>query len=80
MRTSNLIDIAPESLSKFLILCHKGAETLETVIRELDAEVKKRRLFGGLKVVLKLGTINKLKERVRSAQLMLLLSHQICSE
>lgn len=74
------LSIEPAFSSRCLELCRKGAGILETVVKEIDVEIGKRKRVGSFKAVLKKGTIERLKERMRSAQLMLMLSNQAYSE
>lgn len=57
-------------------LCSRSAEILARIAKELDKDIGKKRRIGGIKVVLKKGEIEKLRERLRSAQFMLMLSNQ----
>jgi hypothetical protein len=72
--------IRPEYMAKCLELCQKSADILETLLGELAVEIRKRKRVGGFKAVLKKGTIERLKERLKSAQFMLMLSNQTYSE
>ncbi|TVY91039.1 hypothetical protein LAWI1_G003473 [Lachnellula willkommii] len=72
--------LEPAFASRCLELCRKGAGILEAVVKEADEEIRKRKRVGGVKAVLKKGMIERLKERLRSAQLMLMLSNQAYSE
>lgn len=76
----NLMSITSESTQKCLTSCREAVGILEAVVRDLEDEVSRRRLLGGLRVVLKTGTINKLSERLRHAQSVLMLSRQVYSE
>jgi hypothetical protein len=68
------------SLHRCISLCRKGADILNTTVRELDAQIGRRRRVGALKAVLKKPLIDRLRDRLRSAQFMLMLSHQAYSE
>jgi hypothetical protein len=57
--------------------CSRGLGLLEAIVRELDADIGKQRRIGSFKAVLKKGTIERLKDRLKSAQIMLLMAHQI---
>ncbi|TVY41704.1 hypothetical protein LOCC1_G005526 [Lachnellula occidentalis] len=72
--------LEPAFASRCLELCRTGAGILEAVVKEAGEEIRKRRRVGGMKAVLKKGTIERLKERLRSAQLMLMLSNQAYSQ
>jgi len=74
------LHLEPAFANRCLELCRKGASILEAVVKEADEEIRKRRKVGGVKAVLKKGTIERLKERLRSSQLMLMLSNQAYSE
>jgi hypothetical protein len=65
-----------ESAKKCFELCQKGSNILEGVIKELDEKVGKGKRIGGFKAALKKGMIERLRDRPRSAQLMLMLSNQ----
>lgn len=65
---------------KCLDLCRRGAEVLSTVVREAEQEVSKRRRVGSVKMVLKKGVLDKLRDRLRTVQFMLMLSNQTYSE
>jgi hypothetical protein len=67
--------IASPSASKCQELCQKGLKALQDVVHELESEMKKRKRVGSVKAVLKKGTVDKLKDRLRSAQLLLMLSN-----
>ncbi|TVY32214.1 hypothetical protein LSUB1_G008307 [Lachnellula subtilissima] len=77
---SDPLHLEPAFANRCLESCRKGASILEAVVKEADEEIRKRRKVGGVKAVLKKGTIERLKERLRSAQLMLMLSNQAYSE
>jgi len=62
--------------AKCIEMCRKGADILSGVVKELDVEMTKRKRVGGFKTVLKKGTISRLRERLKSAQIMLMISHQ----
>jgi len=64
------------SVGKCMEFCSRSAEILAGIAKELDKDIGKKRRIGGIKVVLKKGEIEKLRERLRSAQFMLMLSNQ----
>jgi len=72
--------MAPESATKCLKLCKRGSDILGTLLGELDQESSRKKRVVGFKAVLKKGTVERLKERLRSAQFMLMLSNQTYSE
>lgn len=57
-------------------LCRRSADILESVAKDLDSETRRKKRMGGIKAVLKNESINKFRDRLRSAQMMLLLSNQ----
>ncbi|TVY26033.1 hypothetical protein LHYA1_G005479 [Lachnellula hyalina] len=57
--------LEPAFANRCLESCRKGASILEAVVKEADEEIRKRRKVGGVKAVLKKGTIERLKERLR---------------
>ncbi len=71
---------ATATTRRSLEYCRKGVNIVETIVKELDIEIGKRKRLGGFKVVLRMGTFNKMNERLRSAQFLLILSNQMYSE
>jgi hypothetical protein len=67
--------IASALASKCQELCRGGLGALQDVVHELGSEMKKRKRVGSVKAVLKKETVDKLKDRLRSAQLLLMLSN-----
>jgi hypothetical protein len=45
-------------------------------VRQVEQEIAKKRRIGNVKMVLKKGLVDTLKERLKTVQLMLMLSHQ----
>ncbi|PQE05154.1 Ankyrin repeat-containing domain protein [Rutstroemia sp. NJR-2017a BVV2] len=72
--------IAPVAASQCMKLCREGVVVLEKLVQDLNSVVDKRRRFGSAKVVLKKETIKKLQDRLSSAQYILLLCRQTCTE
>lgn len=68
--------VSSVSLKMCLDLCQRGAEILGTVVREAEQEIVKKRRIGSLKMVLKKGLVDKLRDRLKTVQLMLMLSNQ----
>ena len=64
----------PDTFSRCLELCNRGLLTLKSLLGELDIQVKNNKRIRGVKAVLQQGKIEKLKVRLKSAQLMLMLS------
>ncbi|KAE8452633.1 hypothetical protein EG329_013892 [Mollisiaceae sp. DMI_Dod_QoI] len=56
----------PQSAAKSLELCSKGATLLKSILDDLQASVGKRKRLGGLKSVLKKGTVDRLRERLKA--------------
>ncbi|KUJ17097.1 uncharacterized protein LY89DRAFT_685051 [Mollisia scopiformis] len=69
-------DISPSG-RRCLDLCCRGAQLLAETLNDLETKVTKRRRIGSLKAVLGGGAVDKLRERLRSAQTMLMLATQI---
>jgi hypothetical protein len=63
-----------------LELCRRSTETLSGIAVDLDERISKQRLKGRLMATLKEETINQLRERLRFAQALLMVSCQIYSE
>lgn len=59
-----------------LELCRRTTNILESIVKDLDSEVRRKKSLGRIKAVLKSESINKFRERLRTAQTMLLLSNQ----
>jgi len=77
---NGLPPLEPAFSTRCLELCRKGASILEVVVKEADEEIQKGKKVGSIKVMLKKGKMEVLKERLRNAQLMLILSNQTYSE
>jgi hypothetical protein len=73
---SNERSVSYGSGSRCLELCRRGAGILESVAKDLDQKIKRKKRIGGIKAVLKNDSINKIRDKLRSAQSMLLLSNQ----
>jgi hypothetical protein len=65
-----------DSLSRSVEITQRLTTLLSSILVELDQAIAKRKIRGGVKVALKQGTINKLRDRLRSAQFLLMLSYQ----
>jgi hypothetical protein len=68
--------VGKESAKKSLEFCQKGAAILKGVVKELDEKIAKGKRIGGFKAALKKNVTEKLRDRLRSAQFMLMLSNQ----
>lgn len=73
-------EIAPASVARSLELCRRGVNLMSGVVTELDKEVGRRRGVGAVKAVLKMGTVRKFTEGLRSAQSLLVISNQIYAQ
>jgi hypothetical protein len=62
------------------MLLSQAAAALEMVVKELEEAIGKRKKMGSFKAVLKQGTIDKLRQRLRDAQDLLVLSNQHYSQ
>jgi hypothetical protein len=69
--------IGHEAMSKCFQFCKTAVGILETVAKQVEAEIKKRRRVGSVKAVLKKSEIEKLRERLMKAQSMLMLSNNL---
>lgn len=58
----------------------QAAAELETTVKELDVIIGKKKRMGGFKTVLKQGTIDRIRLRLRDAQSLLVLSNQYYSQ
>lgn len=62
--------------ARCLGLCKRGVDALEAAVRDLAAELEKGKKRGGLKRALRKDTTDKLRERLKNAQTLLVLSQQ----
>ncbi len=62
--------------ARCLELYKRGAGTLRKLVEDLESEIGKRKKWGGVKASLKRNTVERLGERLRSAQTMMLLAQQ----
>jgi HJR/Mrr/RecB family endonuclease len=62
------------------ILLSRAAGSLELVIKDLEMAIGKRRKMGSVKAVLKQGMVDRLRQRLRDAQDLLVLSNQYYSQ
>jgi hypothetical protein len=61
-------------------LCCQGSRLLEIVLKEIQREIESRSKTGSIKAVLKMGSVERLRGRLRDAQSMLLLARPRLSE
>jgi hypothetical protein len=59
--------------------CQRGAEILGNVVEDLHKGIEKRQRIGSVKAALKKGAIDRLTDKLRRAQYLLMLSNQIYS-
>jgi hypothetical protein len=71
------LNLGRESTSRCLQLCKKAIGVLDSVVKELGAEIKRRKRVGSVKAVLKKDVIDKMRERLMTAQSMLMLSNNM---
>lgn len=71
------LDIRQDSTSRCLKFCQRAANILYGVVQDTEAEIKKRRSVGSVKAVLRKDAIQKIRERLMTAQSMLMLSNQV---
>jgi hypothetical protein len=72
----DMVQIGCAASRKCLDLCRRGAAVLSTFVGQAEQEIAKKRRIGSVKMVLKKGLIDTLKDRLKTVQLMLMLSHQ----
>ena len=68
-------EIGNEARSKCIQFCRNAVGILDDVVKNIEIEVKKRRRVGSVKAVLKKAEIAKLRERLMTAQSILILSN-----
>jgi hypothetical protein len=72
------LPVAP--VQRSLELCRRSTEILSEIAVDLDEQISKQRLKGVFRAALKEEAINKLRERLRFAQVLLMISYHIYSE
>jgi hypothetical protein len=72
--------VSSSSQAKCVELCEKGTNILGTIVAELEQEIGRKKWTGSFKAVLKKGMVDGLRDRLRSAQFMLMLSNQVYTE
>ncbi|KAE9367098.1 hypothetical protein N431DRAFT_418216 [Stipitochalara longipes BDJ] len=70
-------EIGNEARAKCVQFFRKAVIILEAVVKEAEVEIRKRRKLGSMKAVLKKAEIAKLRERLATAQSMLMLSNNL---
>ena len=76
----DMAQISAVSLKKCLELCRRGAEVLSTVARQAEQEIVEKKRVGSVKMVLKKGLLDTLRDRLKTVQFVLILSNQTYSE
>jgi len=71
---------ATSSLQRCLELCKMGTDDLHKICQDLEDEMKRRRAWGALKVVLKKDTMQKVGRRLEMAKSSLHFSYTIFSK
>jgi hypothetical protein len=71
------LNLGHESTSRCLQFYKKAMGILDSVVKEVEYNIKKRKRVGSVKAVLKRDAIEKLKERLISTQSMLMLSNNM---
>jgi hypothetical protein len=74
---SEAVSASTETSKTFLI---RAAEELEMVVKDLEIEIRKGKKMGCFKAVLKQSIIDKLRQRLRDAERLLVLSNQYYSQ
>ena len=82
LNSHNTVALAVDTRTdkKCLDFCKKGADVLDNICKELAKELEKGKVRGGFKTALRKETIDRLRERLRNAQSLLLLSQQIFTQ
>jgi hypothetical protein len=71
------LNLGRDSTLRCLQFCKKAVGILDSIVKEVDAEVKKKKSVGSVTAVLKRDVIEKLRERLMTAQSILMLSNSI---
>ena len=66
-----------DATSRCFQLCKRAVGILDSLVKEVESEITKRKRVGSVKAVLKKGEIEKLRQRLATAQSMLMLSNNI---
>jgi hypothetical protein len=73
---SDMPAISAASSAKCLELCYRVLDLLEALLKDMNQRIEKRLTRGSIRVVLKKGTIDRFRDRLRNAQDMLVLCRQ----
>ncbi|KAH8589483.1 hypothetical protein B0O99DRAFT_522979 [Bisporella sp. PMI_857] len=79
-KIEQLDDLPGSSVKECLSLCQNAADILHRVVKEVNSNIEKRKVIGSMKFVLKQDSIDRIKNSLHSAQLMLILSKQTLIE
>ena len=69
--------MATHCTSRCFQFCKRAVGILDSLVKEVESEITKKKKVGSVKAVLKKGEIEKLRERLATAQSMLMLSNNI---
>ncbi|KAH8769265.1 hypothetical protein BGZ57DRAFT_826094 [Hyaloscypha finlandica] len=78
-KTSEQPEFAPgnEASSRCFQFCKKAVENLNAAVKEVEVHIKKRKRVGSVKAVLRRDVIEKLRDRLTTAQSMFMLSNNL---
>jgi hypothetical protein len=71
------LNLGHEPTSRCLQFCKKAVGILDSVVKDVEANIRRRKRVGSVKAVLKRDVIEKLRERLMTAQSMLMLSNNM---
>jgi hypothetical protein len=72
----NISEAASIAMGTCKMFLNQAAGNLQIIVKELDLAISQRKRMGSFKAVLKQSTLDKLKQRLRDAQDLLVLSNQ----
>lgn len=62
--------------ARSLRLCQKGVDILNNAVRELEGEMRRRKKWGGVKMVMKKELLEKMEKRLERANSLMMMAHQ----
>lgn len=62
--------------TRSLGFCQKGMNILHSAVKELDGEMRKRKKWGGVKMVMKKELLEKMEKRLGRASSLMIMAHQ----
>ncbi|TGO12483.1 hypothetical protein BTUL_0088g00610 [Botrytis tulipae] len=62
--------------ARSLQLCQKGVDILNNAVKELEDEMKRRKKWGGIKMVMKKELLEKMEKRLGRANSLMMMAHQ----